>query len=300
MNKVDSFNKASVIFVLSVVLGTVAYAWTGAPAGIPPANNVSAPVNVGTVLQEKLGPFKVRSPFTITGGNKGYSALTQDADDPSTLVTKSYVDSKVSKSVSSGGFPINCKAGLITDINGNVICDAGWSTTATWGSCSTVVNTTTHNEIVYNGSDGCGQRVTKSYTQLLAQTRVIPCVNSLGQTISDSLCTQTKPPTTQNCGQKIRYVMWANDMNACGGGAGPARVWKVLDPRAGSYSWYMKYYNHGFYSPRGSGDKADGVTSIKSGVNTHQGMSDSFFDLIILGDPNYEGPGDVGGGSGGG
>ena len=101
------FNKASTIISLSIILGTVTYAWTG-PTETAPNGNVPAPINVGTLLQEKMGALKVRGSFTITGGNKGYSELTQDADDASTLVTKSYVDNKVATAVSTGNSSPYC------------------------------------------------------------------------------------------------------------------------------------------------------------------------------------------------
>lgn len=123
----NSFNKASTVIALSIILGTVTYAWTG-PTDTAPNGNVPAPINVGSVLQEKLGSLKVRGSFTITGGNKGYSELTQDADDESTLVTKSYVDAKI---------PKNCQTSLTTDSSGNFICyrapvSSSWSTPGTY------------------------------------------------------------------------------------------------------------------------------------------------------------------------
>lgn len=90
----NSFNKASTIIALSIILGTVAYAWTG-PTATAPNNNTAAPINVSATAQTKSGPFSLSGPFTIINGFKGYSGLTIASDDPSTMVTKSYVDAKV-------------------------------------------------------------------------------------------------------------------------------------------------------------------------------------------------------------
>ncbi len=65
--KKDSFNKASVLVALTFVLGTITYAWTGAPEGTPPANNVDAPVNVGVVTQLKSGALGIDGLFRSYG-----------------------------------------------------------------------------------------------------------------------------------------------------------------------------------------------------------------------------------------
>ncbi len=54
------FNRVALAAAASAVLlfGTVAFAWTGPPAS-PPNSNASAPVNVGSTLQEKVGGFYV-------------------------------------------------------------------------------------------------------------------------------------------------------------------------------------------------------------------------------------------------
>ena len=61
-------------------------AWTGAPAGIPPANNVDAPINVSNSTQYKPGSlgigglFKVYGTFNIPTGAGPGKVLTSDAD----------------------------------------------------------------------------------------------------------------------------------------------------------------------------------------------------------------------------
>ncbi len=65
--KKDSFNKASVLVALTFVLGTITYAWTGAPEGTPPANNVDAPVNVGVATQLKSGALGIDGLFRSYG-----------------------------------------------------------------------------------------------------------------------------------------------------------------------------------------------------------------------------------------
>ena len=123
--KVDSFNKATSIIALSIVLGTITYAWTG-PTNSASNGNVPAPINVGSILQEKLGGIRILgdsfigtssspySSFTIHG--KAYSEQTADGDGDATLVTKSYVDNKIPS------VPINCQTSLTTDSNGNFLC----------------------------------------------------------------------------------------------------------------------------------------------------------------------------------
>lgn len=119
------FSKASIVVALSVILGTVTYAWTGPGTMTPQTGNAPAPINVGSVLQEKLGPLNIRGAFTIAGGNKGYSELTTSLDDPSTLTTKSYVDAKIP----------NCpnKDTLIFD-SGNWVCKSSLVTLVTISS----------------------------------------------------------------------------------------------------------------------------------------------------------------------
>ncbi len=105
--KVDSFNKATSILALSILLGTITYAWTG-PTQSAPNGNVPAPINVGSILQEKIGGIRILgdsfigtssspySSFTIHG--KAYSEQITDGDGDATLVTKGYVDGKSGQS----------------------------------------------------------------------------------------------------------------------------------------------------------------------------------------------------------
>ena len=76
-------------------------AWTGAPAGIPPANNVDAPINVGLVTQLKSGALGVdglfraygsaifNGPVNISTGAGAGKVLTSDASGNASWVTPS-------------------------------------------------------------------------------------------------------------------------------------------------------------------------------------------------------------------
>ncbi len=61
-------------------------AWTGAPVGTPPANNVDAPINVGDAVQYKSGSLgigtllKVYGTFNIPAGAGAGKVLTSDAE----------------------------------------------------------------------------------------------------------------------------------------------------------------------------------------------------------------------------
>ncbi len=78
-----TFNKASVIIALSVILGTVAYAWTGAPVGTPPANNVAAPINVGDTEQTKGGSVIFNGTYNPIRIVSSWTGYTLNTDGPS-------------------------------------------------------------------------------------------------------------------------------------------------------------------------------------------------------------------------
>lgn len=80
-------------------------------ASTTPTNNVSAPINISAIGQEKTGGLWVVGTLAVTG--KAVSASTRSTDPGNTLVTKDYIDDKI---------PKNCSTGLQTDSNGNFTC----------------------------------------------------------------------------------------------------------------------------------------------------------------------------------
>ena len=64
------FNLRIVAAVISILFGVtaVALAWTG-PSGSPPGNNVAAPINVGSVYQERSGSLWVDGGIGINSGS---------------------------------------------------------------------------------------------------------------------------------------------------------------------------------------------------------------------------------------
>ncbi len=185
--KVDSFNKASVIFALSVVLGTVAYAWTGAPAGTPPANNVDAPVNVGNTIQLKAGSLgidgllKAYTAFNFAPGAGEGKILTSDAEGNASWTSTSSLGIGTS---GIDGINFSALSGcdvLGTDFNGNIVCKvlSPTSCTVPWG-----------------GTIASGQSVT-TY-----QTAAVPYGQTCESVSQNRLCTNTVLSgsyTNRNC-----------------------------------------------------------------------------------------------------
>lgn len=135
------------------------------------------------------------------------------------------------------------------------------------GSCSAPV-VTPFNEVVYNGG-WC--QLSLSKTSETKSSVSAKCLNSTGDEVADSFCTEPKPADLSICSLVIRYDGSIGDMSPCGGGAGPARSFYGLDPRAASYSWRIQWYDHGWYVMTGSGVKPEGQTTVATGVYTHQG-----------------------------
>ncbi len=119
----DSFTKASLIMILSIILGTVTYAWVG-PTSMAPNGNVPPPINVGSVLQEKLGGLKIFGDLTVgtttspnatlTVHGKIYSESTLSSDTAHTVVTKDFIPRCSSgKFLTSDGNQLLCKTATV-------------------------------------------------------------------------------------------------------------------------------------------------------------------------------------------
>ncbi len=117
-NSHHAFNKASTILALTVITYSVVYAWTGAPAGIPPANNVDAPVNVGVGTQYKSGSLgiggllKVYGTFNIPTGAGTGKVLTSDAGGNATWQTSGTGANFPAPSWYEGKRTENCETGM--------------------------------------------------------------------------------------------------------------------------------------------------------------------------------------------
>ena len=151
--KINYFNKASTLIALSIILGTVTYAWTG-PTETAPNGNVPAPINVGNIIQTKIAGLNILgdtaigtssspySSFTIHG--KGYSESTADDDGGHTIATKDYVDTKVSTGAEYGGMFIkrtNGSCSVLNPVSNTCGCSAGYSELYLNHFCETVPDT---------------------------------------------------------------------------------------------------------------------------------------------------------------
>lgn len=214
----NSFNKASTVIALSLILGTVTYAWTG-PTDTAPNGNVPAPINVGTALQEKLGSLNIFGDLSIgqvsnptaslTIRGKGYSEQTLASDGGATLVTKDYVDEKVGNINLP---PCDMGASLVSGGNGSWICVApGLREFKNPGTSSFTIPSGVYsvNVELIGGGGGGGGSVTNNFTA----TRL-----SGGGGFASSL--QTKTSIQVSPGQVLNVIVGSGGSGG-GGGSHP-------------------------------------------------------------------------------
>lgn len=83
-NSYQTFNKASTVIALSIILGTVTYAWTGPGAMTPQTGNTPAPINVSDNEQTKGGPVLFNGSYNPIRISSNWSGFTiNDSGTPS-------------------------------------------------------------------------------------------------------------------------------------------------------------------------------------------------------------------------
>lgn len=230
------FRSSFILLIVLCILAGADYlgAWT-APAAVPPASNVTAPVNVGAVSQIKLGGLGVNALDVAGGAVVRGTASTTDLDlrVPGRVGAREYCDENGQNCVTTAGGGLGGGDDTIT-VGGRCF-EPAWAVTCNWNWSGDGNDNSTYIRPIYmNPTTEVCASVNRSYQYhnlVLAEcyapvtyawsigawgscqptsffntcsttgtrSRTVVCRDSNGMTVADSRCPAPKPAVSQSC-----------------------------------------------------------------------------------------------------